>query len=301
MARARGLLYAFLAYASWGLLSPLGKEMLAWFTPMWLNAVRFLIATAVLLPALGPRAAHGSLRACMSWPVLSANLLANLSLTLFALSLPLLPATYATLGFYTAPLWTAALAAWLLRERVGPSFGWAVAGMLAGGYLALFGLAAPAAVSPLGMGLAVGSAILWGLYSVQLRKAAADTPLKELMGASFLIGSAWFLLAALLGEGWPAPVAGAEPWGWMALYVAVPSLASFLFFNAALKHAPAGEANLFVGAELGFTALFAALFGERLGAVQVAGLVVVLAMVSAYLWLEARRAARAPPRPAPPP
>jgi probable blue pigment (indigoidine) exporter len=301
MARAQGLLFAFLAYASWGLLSPLGKELLAWFTPMWLNAVRFLIATALLLVALGPRAAHGSLLAALRWPVLSANLLANLSLTLFALSLPLLPATHATLGFYTAPLWTAALAAGLLGERVGPAFGWAVAGMLAGGYLTLFGLAGPGAVDGLGMALAVGSAVVWGLYSVRLRQAAAATPLKHLMGASFLLGSAWFLAAALLAEGLPAPVRDAGAWSWMALYVAVPSLASFLLFNAALKHAPAGDVNLFVGAELGFTAIFAALFGERLGPAQVAGLVLVLGSVTAYLLLEARRAGLAARATLPPP
>ncbi len=42
------------------------------------------------------------------------------------------------------------------------------------------------------------------------------------------------------------------------LVAAVPTLASFILFNAALQRAPASLVNLLVGAELGFTALFAA-------------------------------------------
>jgi drug/metabolite transporter (DMT)-like permease len=289
--RAQGILLGFLAYASWGLLSPVGKHLLRTFEPMGLNATRFVLATLVLLPFLGWPAVRDSVRLLRRRDVLWANLLANVSLSLFLYSVVALPATYATLGFYTAPLWTAALARLLLGERVGPWFLPAAAGLLAGGYLALFGLGAPpAGFSAVGMALAVGSGLVWAYYAVVLRKAAPDLPLKSLMGASFVFGAVYYGLLALVLEGPPALLhQDAGTWGWMALYVAVPTLASFILFNAALQRAPASTVNLLVGAELGFTALFAwLLFGDAFTPVQVAGLVVVLASVTAYLAVQAR-------------
>jgi len=51
-----GLVLAFLAYASWGLLSPVGKHLLLDFHPFALNAIRFVLATAVFLACIGPMA-----------------------------------------------------------------------------------------------------------------------------------------------------------------------------------------------------------------------------------------------------
>jgi drug/metabolite transporter (DMT)-like permease len=289
--RVQGILLGFLAYASWGLLSPVGKHLLGHFAPMGLNAVRFVLATLVLLPLLGTVAVRDALRLLARREVLWANLLANVSLSLFLYSLTALPPTYSTLGFYTAPLWTAALAGLLLKERVGPWFLPAAAGLLAGGYLTLFGLAAPpAGFSAWGMALAVGSGLVWAYYAVALRKAAPGIPLKPLMGASFLFGALYFALLALALEGPPALLhQDAGTWGWMALYVAVPTLASFILFSAALQRAPASTVNLLVGAELGFTALFAhLLFGDAFTAVQVLGLGIVLGSVTAYLAVQAR-------------
>jgi drug/metabolite transporter (DMT)-like permease len=289
--RTQGILLGFLAFASWGLLSPVGKHLLVHFAPMGLNATRFVLATLVLLPLLGRTAVRDAFRLLARRDVLWANLLVNVSLTLFLYSLTTLPATYSTLGFYTAPLWTAALAGLLLKERVGPWFPLAAAGLLAGGYLALFGLAAPpAGFGAWGMALAVASGLVWAYYAVLMRKAAPGLPLKPLMGASFVFGAAYYLLLALALEGPPA-VLRQDPgtWGWMALYVAVPTLASFILFSAALQRAPASTVNLLVGAELGFTAFFAhLLFGDAFSAAQVGGLALVLASVTAYLWAQAR-------------
>lgn len=291
MARVRqGILFALLAYASWGLLSPVGKHLLADFFPMGLNAVRFALATLAFF-AFAPGAFPASLALLRDRGVLWANLLANLSLTLFLYALVLLPATFATLGFYTAPLWTALLARGLLGERIGAAFIPAAAGLLAGGYIALFGLRAPdASVDGLGLLLAVGSAVVWGYYTVVLRRVAPGHGLKPLMGASFLFGSLYYGALALALEGPPAVLRQSpETWGWLAVHVAFPSLCAFVLFNAALQRAPAAQVNILVGAELAFTALFAwLLFGDTLAPDQLAGLGVVLASVTAYLWLQAR-------------
>lgn len=295
----RGILFAFLAFASWGLLSPVGKHLLDMpaYEPLGLNFVRFALATVALLAILGPAVTRQSLRLAARGNILWPNLLANLSLTLFLYSLELLAEpTQATLGFYAAPLFTAMLAHWMLGERAGPWFLPATAGLLGGGYVALFGLSAPASgFSALGMGLAVASAIVWAYYTVALRKAAPDVELKPLLGASFVIGTVWYGVLALALEGPPAVLQqSAESWTWMAIYVLVPTLASFILFNASLQLAPAGTVNLLVGAELAFTALFAALlFGDRFTVVQVLGLVVVLASVTLYLWERSRAEAAA--------
>ena len=290
-----GLLLAFLAYASWGLLSPVGKWLLDHdaYGPLGLNAVRFAIATVLVWAFLSKSDRRDAWRLMGRRDVLGFNLLANVSLTLFLYSLVLLPPAYATLGFYTAPLWTA-LWAWIrLGERVGHWFLPAAIVLLAGGYLTLFGVAGPpssdavAGVSRLGLALAVGSGLVWAFYTVALRRGAAAVGLRPLMGASFALGAVYFIGLAVAFEGVPDMAhQSAEAWGWMALYVAVPTLASFILFNAALQRAGAGSVNLLVGAELAFTVLFSYLFfGAHYTRDQMLGLALVLVSVTAYLWV----------------
>ncbi len=187
----QGLLYALFAYASWGLLSPVGKHLLQDFQPMGLNTVRFALASIVFLAFAGPSAIVASLRLLADRRVLLVNVLANGSLTLFAYSLVDLPANFSTLGFYTAPIWTAILARMFLDERLGWTFVPGVVGLLVGGYITLFGAVSPthalagtgeSAVDLVALGLAVGSGVVWGFYTVALRKAAPDLELKPLMG-----------------------------------------------------------------------------------------------------------------------
>lgn len=288
---ATGLLLAFGAYASWGLLSPVGKHLLDSYEPLGLNAVRFALATVCLLPWLGVGGFKESLKTLARREVLWFNLLASVSLTLFLFSLVKLEPTFATLGFYSAPLWTAGLAAVVLKENVGKWFAPAAVGLLGGGYLALFGWATPGpGASVLGLALTLGSAVVWAFYAVDLRRHAPGIALKPLVGASYLFGTFYFYGLAVLLEGWPAFVGhSASTWGWMALYVAIPTLASFVLFNAAMQRAPASQVNILIAAELGFTVLFSwLLFDDRFSGIQLAGLGLSLASVSAYLWMQDR-------------
>lgn len=258
---------------------------------MGLNAVRFLLATLLLLPWLGVQGLRDSLRTLARREVLWFNLLANVSLTLFIYSLVHLRPAFSTLGFYSAPLFTALLAWLTLRERVGPWFPPAAAGLLAGGYLTLFGLEAPGeGFAVFGMLLALLSAVVWAWYTVELRRHAPDIPLKPLMGASFLFGTVYYGVLALAVEGVPTVTGhAAATWGWMAVQVALPTLAAFILFNAALQRAPASQVNILVAAELGFTVVFSwLLFGETYTAWQLAGLTLALVSVSGYLWIHAR-------------
>lgn len=288
---SQGLLLALAAFASWGFLSPVSKRLLEEFAPMGVNAVRFAVATLVVLPWLGWAGFKESLRTLARREVLWVNLLANGSLTFFLYSLVDLRPAFSTLGFYSAPLFTAGLAALALKERVGPWFAPAVVALLAGGYLTLFGLAAPGEGFALwGMALALLSAAVWAWYTVELRRHAPGIPLKPLMGASFLFGTVFYYGGAVLLEGWPNVLhQEASTWGWVALMVAFPTLAAFILFNAALQRAPASQVNILIAAELGFTVLFSwLLFGETYSGWQVAGLALALVSVSGYLWVTGR-------------
>lgn len=298
---AAGLLFAFLGYGLWGLLSPLLKLLLVDFTPLWLNALRTLVSALLLMALIGPRRSLAGWRLLAHKDVLAIGLTGGgLTFLLFQLSLVHQGATYTTLGFYTSPVWTAILARMVLGERMGRSFPPTLIALAAGAWLALFGLGGEAAGGPhpAGMALAVASGMGWAVYAILLRRAG-PVPLRPLVLASFLVAAAFFLVLALLFE--PLPDLQAVPaasWGWFAVLVAGPSIASVLLFSAALQRAPAGLVNVLVGVELAGTVLFAALLlGERHDAVRLLGIGCVLVAVSAYVWLRSRprRAPVAPP------
>jgi drug/metabolite transporter, DME family len=282
---------AFLAYASWGLLSPVGKRLLEDFGPLTLNAIRFGLALLVLVPVLGFGATRRAFAMLRDWRLFAVQLVSHVSLTFFLYSLVLLEPTFATLGFYTAPLWTALLARLVLGERMGWLFLPAAAGLMAGGYLALFGWSAPGGVELAGVSLAFGSAVTWAVFTIGVRKAAPAMGLRAFTMTGFLVGAPYYGLLALAFEGrsgWISP--DAASWGWMALHVAVPTVAAILLFNAALQRSSAGPVNILIAAELAFTVVFSwLLFGDRFTLVQLGGLGLALAAVSAYLALQSRR------------
>ncbi len=278
-----GILLAFAAYAGWGLLSPVGKILLEATTPMWVNVLRMALATAAL-SALWFRHVPDGLRLCRRpWVVLVALVGNGLSFSLFLYAVERLPATYATLGFYTAPLWTAIIARVALGERVGWAFAPAVVALFVGGWYALGG--ASGGADPLGLVLAVGSAIGWALYAVMLRQSS-DIPARPFLIAQFLIGTIYFLGGAVATE--PLPNLDEVRWPWMLLYVAIPTLGTLLLFNEALRRAPASLVNILVGVELAATVVFSMLLlGDRFTLMQAAGIGLVLAAVTAYLaWRE---------------
>lgn len=297
MTLRRGLLLGAAAYGCWSLLSPGNAILLREFDPLWLQAIRGVLASLLLAPLLkaGDWRTVGSF-----WGRRDVLLLAvagnGVSFTLFVLAQTRIPATFTTLGFYTAPVWTALLGWMLLREPVGRAFGLTVAVLLAGGWLAL---GRPGfeggAVDALGMALAIGSGVAWAVYSVLLRKHEA-LPFLPLLWFSLAASAVWFLLGALAFEPLPAwSAVSSRGWLWTAIQVAVPTLAALGLFQASMRHAPAARVNVLVGIELAGTALLSwLLLGETLDAVQGVGLALVLVAVSGYLWLRARPAPDGP-------
>lgn len=286
-----GHLLAFLAFASWGLLTPLGKSLLEVFGPWTLNAVRFTLALVVLAPFLG-RAGWQSAGKLLRNPwLVGANLLANASLGLYILSLKDLPAAVATLTFYAAPLVAAAGAHVFLKERVGAAFVPVALVVVAGGYVALFGLAAPAAGLHWGaFGLALASTGVWSGYSILMRKSATEVDSRGLVGLSFVVAWIFFTLMALAFDTTPVwSQISTAAWVDMAWYVLFPTLISLALYTLAVQRVAAGPVNLWVGAELAFTFLFAwLLLGETYRPIQLAGAAVVLLGVTAYTFYQLR-------------
>lgn len=293
---------AVAAFTAWGLLTPVGKILLEDLPPMTLNALRMIVATAMLGVFIPPsvwRVGFQYLR--RKDIVLLALLGGGLDFTVYLYALTRVDATFATLGFYTAPLWTALLARARLGEKLGASFAPAILLLFAGGWLAMFGGLRPdaAGFDLWGMTLAVLAGFGWAVYAVGLRAVAPDLRLRPLMVCSFLVSTVYFVVVALVVDG-PGDVTALAPttWGWLLLHAAVPTTLAMLLFNGSLQRAPAGHVNILVGVELAATALFAwLLLGDTFNAVQILGLAAALASVSWYLWTRTR-VSRVPPTPA---
>ncbi len=295
MGNGRGLLLAAAAFTCWGLLSPGNEILLREMTPMWLQTFRAVLASLAVLFWVGKPGLVGAWRILQDQKMFVALAMGTfLSFGFFVLSQTRIEAAYTTLGFYTAPLWTALFGWLLLREGVGVWFLPAVAVMLLGGWLALTGGGQVASPDALGMALAVASGAFWGIYAVLLRRDAGRLDWRHLLLASMLIGVGGFGALALYAE--PLPdVAGfsATTWGWTLIQVAIPTLAALGMFQLSLRMVPAAQVNILVGLELAGTVFFAWLLLDfTFGALELAGVTGCLLAVSGYLWIRSYDARR---------
>ncbi len=256
-----------------------------------MQTLRGLLASIVLALWIGPQGMRQALRV-FHHPRLRTGLFFGtfLSFGLFALAQDRIPATFATLGFYTSPLWTAALGHKMLGERVGPWFLPAVAVMFGGAWMALTGGDVAAMPDALGLAMAVGSGLTWAVFAVMLRKSSAEVEWKPLLLASMALALPFFVALSLAFEPMIQPAAWTTAtWTWTFVQVAIPTLLAMALFQLSLRYAPAGQVNLLVGLELAGTVLFAWLLGLAVfNRVQLLGLALVLAAVSGYLWQRTR-------------
>lgn len=283
-----GMGLAFAAFFGWGLLSPIGKILLVDFEPMGLNAVRMTVATIILFPLVGKKNILEGIDVLRRPPVFATVLIGGgIGFTAFVLAVDKIDATYATFGFFTAPLWTAILANWKLNESVGRTFFPAFLILAAGGWFAMGGSnVLPVGIDKVGMGWAIASGVLWAIYSVRLRQHTMGIGMRPLMVATFLVSTVYFIVLAVLTEGYPTIVGHSAPtWGWMVLYAVVPTIGALWLFNMATKRAPVSILNIFISVELASAALLSyLLLGDEFTQMQIVGLGISLFAVSWYLW-----------------
>jgi drug/metabolite transporter (DMT)-like permease len=188
-----------------------------------------------------------------------------------------LPLAEATVIQYLHPVFTAALAAWLLRERAGAALGLSLALGVAGVLLvarpaALFGGAA-ASFEPLALAAALAGAFLSACAYVAVRHlSATEHPVV------IVFYFAWVTVLGTLP--WVAhELVKPEPFELLLLLgIGVAAQLGQLAMTQGLRLEPAGRATALSYLQVVFAALLGALFfGERPGLATAAGAALILA------------------------
>jgi drug/metabolite transporter (DMT)-like permease len=198
-------------------------------------------------------------------------------------------ASLLSLLLYTFPAIVAVAAVALGRERID---GRRVAalGLSFGGLVLVVAGAGAGALDPLGAALGLGAAVVYSTY-ILVSDGVVARVAPRVLSALVCTGAAATLTvgSALLGQLRPGELTAAG-WGWLACLAVVSTVASISLFFAGLRRVGPTTASILATVEPLVTVLLAFLvFGERLGAVQLAGGALVLAAV---LALHARRPSR---------
>jgi len=242
-----------------------------------LLSVRFALAAALLWALEAARRERGSRPG-------KADVLAALALGavcyalqagLFFAALERIDASLAALLIYTAPAIVAVAAAVLGRERLDARRVAALV-LASGGVVLVVGKAG--ALDPLGVALAMGAAIVYSAYILVSDGVARRLP-PRILAALVCTGAALTLGvgAAVTGDFHPGALSTAG-WGWIACLAAVSTVGAIALFFAGLRRVGPTNASILSTVEPLATVVLAFLiFGETLGALQLAGGTLVLA------------------------
>ena len=198
-------------------------------------------------------------------------------------------ASLLSLLLYTFPAMVAAAAIALGRERLDARRLTALALALGGLVLVVAG-AGTGALDPLGAALAIAAALVYTTYII-VSDGVVGRMRPQVLAALVCTGAAVSLTlgSAALGELRPGAVTMAG-WSWLASLTVVSTVGAIVLFFAGLQRVGPTTASILATVEPLVTVVLAFLvFGERLGAVQLAGGVLVL---SAVLVLNLRLARR---------
>ncbi len=289
-----------------------GRIAIQSLSPLWLNALRWAIALALLLPlgwrAFGSVARRAQLR--QRWPHLALLSLTGVGAynALQYLALKTSTPLNVTLIAASSPVWMLAIGAAVYGERPRRA-------QLLGAALSLAGVAVvlsrgdPAALLRVqlvpGDVLMLAAVVCWCVYSWLLARPPEsmrgaqrpDWHWAEFLSIQIALGLVWATAAAGVGE-WLQPAASVPRWGWQLLaalaYVGVlPSLVAYRLWGLGVAAAGPTVAAFFGNLTPLFAALLsAAMLGEWPRAFH--GL--AFGLIAAGIWVSARVA----PRPAGP-
>lgn len=253
--------------------------------------VRFALAAAVLAVLA---TATGALRGLPRRGVAAALGMGAIGYAtqagLFFGALERMDASLLSLLLYTFPAMVAVAAAALGRERLSRRRVLALAMASAGTALVLLGAAA-GALDPLGAAMALGAAVTYSTYILVGDRVLGGVPPLAL-AALVTAGAAATFAAGAIAMGDPVPALTADALGWIAAIALVSTVGAILAFFAGLARVGPTTASILSTLEPVVTVTLAALvFGEALGAVQLAGGALVLAAV---VVLQAAAAQRVP-------
>jgi drug/metabolite transporter (DMT)-like permease len=203
----------------------------------------------------------------------------------------------------TQPLFAIALAAILLRERLGWAYWPCFAVAMVGTYMISFGNLGPftalGSAELLPAALALGAALLWGSSTVLGRLVLKDVPFYALTGARLLLAVPLLagIVVAQSSVGGLAAGFASEP-GRVILLALIPGLLALLLYYRGLTGTRASYATL---AELAFPATAVVLnwtfLGVGVSANQVLGFVLLWGAVFMLGYLNAKAPAPDPSAP----
>jgi drug/metabolite transporter (DMT)-like permease len=277
VAIGQALFVTFLWATSWVLIK-IGLEDLH-LGPISFAGLRYALAAAILLPfGIGAlRRARGPIGRGLAMRVAIYGLffVAITQGAQFA-ALALLPATAVSLVLSATPLAVAAIALARRQEQPG-GLQLIGVGLLVAGTILYFGLFAPGPGRLAGLAVAA-VCLVAAAASTHIGRDLARDAMSRLGGplgltaTSMGAGAVVLLAAGLLLEGWPS--LDARAWAIIAWLAVVNTAFAFTLWNHTLRTLTAVESSVVNNTMTIQIAILAVLFlGERLAAVQVAGLV----------------------------
>ncbi len=279
-----GLVLIALAAVSWGtsgsVMTVLAERAAA--SPLLVGVARLWLAAILLLLATSVTSRPFAIAPCDRWRCLAMGAcMAGYQAAYFTAVTLAGIAVVALVAICSAPLMIAALAPWLLGERLAPRVR---AALLLGVFGTALLVASPSgALDPSarflgGVLLAFVAGLAYALYvlaaKATLRRSAPlpTTALTFTIGALLLTPALWWTTAPLtqLALGWP----------WLVYLGGVATAGAYAIYTVGLRRVPASVAGVTTLLEpLTATILGVALFGERLGpAGGVGALLLVVAL-----------------------
>ncbi|NLW92685.1 MAG: EamA family transporter [Syntrophomonadaceae bacterium] len=256
--------------------------------PMQINYLRFLLGGFLLLPlALADQRKrsvqlHAGDFKSLFW---LGFLNVTLCLSLFQISIKYIPASTAAVIFCTNPIFVHIFEAWRGQHYFSRYQVLGLTCASVGLFIVAFHEVMMGSGSWLGTGLAMFSAVSYGLFIVQARQATQEMGSLTVNSISFILG-ALACIPALLYFDIPLLTFDYGVWPWLVyLTVIVTSLAYYLFLYG-LEHLPPGAGSLifFIKPVLA-TALAAYLLDESISNLFVLGTLVIIF----GLWLYTRK------------
>jgi drug/metabolite transporter (DMT)-like permease len=293
MARSPGTLLCLGSGAAFGAMAVFGKlAYVEGVTVGTLLAVRFALAAALFWGIVAAAGAARELRAIGRRDLAIGLGLGGggyaLQAGCYFAALGRIDASLLSVLLYSFPAMVAGAAVALGRERVDARRVAALA-LALGGVMLVVGGAGTGAIDPLGAGLAAAAALVYSAY-ILVSEGISARLRPQLLSALVCTGAAatLTLASAALGELHLGAVTGAG-WCWLAALAVVSTVVAISLFFAGLRRVGPTSASILATAEPVVTvALAFAVFGETLGALQLAGGGLVLAAVLA-LNLRPRR------------
>jgi drug/metabolite transporter (DMT)-like permease len=257
-----------------------------------LLSLRFAIAAALFWLFVGRRELRLVRRGDVARGLALGAVLYAAQAGMFFAALSRLDASLLSLLVYTFPAIVAVMAVLLGRER----FEWRRAGAVGvafGGLALVVGGAGVGALDPVGVALALATAVMYATYILVGEPAAGRVPAR-LLAALVCTGASVTLSAgaALVGDFHPERLSAAS-WGWIGALAVVSTVLAVSLLFAGLRRVGPTTSSVLGNVEPVVTVVLAwVVFGDVLGGAQIAGAALVLGAVLALSGRPAGRVGR---------